>query len=196
MRDFHRRARWNRHNDVEDPRSGRSLDLTSDTQRELLDLFTAVGPNWSPSSHAKFPGVFREQTLQFLLVNRRLRLQGSAYLPRDPLYLVIRNLAELSWVSEEDQVAEVRTLLRTTYESKTEEDLRKECTSQPNFAEWCEKTLNINVRKRSAVKQVNKTQLEDFLIDIELGLFGNQQEEEMRKERRRQRYHWWRGWRY
>lgn len=87
-----------------------------DTQWALVECLSEAGANWHPRNHALFPDSFRERIRTLLLCNLRSRHSGVAYLPKDPLHLVIAITASLEFADEESQLMETRKLLASSYE--------------------------------------------------------------------------------
>ena len=138
-------------------------------RRTLIDVLTKAGANWLPSTHRCFPAAFRIAAFQLLLCNQRWRNMDQIHLRRDPLFLILKMLASMYWMSEDDQVAECKRILLTTYEKWSEAQLFRECeTHGPGFASWCMEKLGVNIRKRGR-KPIAKEKLQEFLVDLELG---------------------------
>ena len=139
-------------------------------RRALVDTLTKAGANWLPSTHHCFPAAFRHAAYQLLLCNQRWRSTNQIYLRRDPLFVVLKTLASMYWMSEEDQVDECKRILLATYENWSEAQLCRECeTHDPRFASWCMEKLGVNTRKRGSRKLIAKEKMQEFLVDLELG---------------------------
>ena len=86
-----------------------------DVQWSLVELLTSFGANWSPQNHLRFPEDFRNRVICLFGCNLQLRVQGQAWLPRDPMRLLLRELASLEYTDDATQLNQTRSLLKSTF---------------------------------------------------------------------------------
>lgn len=138
-------------------------------QLELIDILANAGTNWSPKSHHQFPQSFRKTVFTLLCCNfRQKHSEKSIYLPRDPMGLVIANLARQMYISEEQQCADTVSLLSLSYSNWLDRDLLKEAEKHRLFAVWCAEKWNVNPSKRNYAKSITREMLIELLVHIEM----------------------------
>lgn len=167
--------------------------VSTDVQRDLIDVINSYGANWTRKNHLLFPGDFRRRIFTLLLINRRQRVQGMPWLPRDPLEIVIKMVATDDLCQEDQQILETRSLLATTYHAVTDRELLAMCRGVDStrgvrrrrgqqqqqqtgcktpFKRHCE-AHGFTVRQ----KDLKRDFLVDFLVQNELGLLDDEEEE-------------------
>ena len=146
------------------------LTFRPGVQHSLIDLLSAFGANWSTVTHRTFADDFKSIVFTLLCCNFRLKhSEGSIYLPRDPMGLVIGQLAGLMYASEESQYQDTLQLLSHTYSESSEEELIRECQRrESSFGDWCKKTKGLDISKRGFQKKITREELIEFLVFAEL----------------------------
>ncbi len=69
-------------------------------QRAMVLINEVTPAKWTRENHALFPSDVRDRIITFVLVNRRFRCQKLPWLPRDPLSIVLKLVAEYDVLNE------------------------------------------------------------------------------------------------
>ncbi len=96
-------------------------------QESLVECLNSFGANWNRKTHSFFPRPFRDRIFCFIVINRRFRREGLPWLPRDPLEIVIKMVANYDLVDEDQQIEETKALLSITYEKVSTKELLERC---------------------------------------------------------------------
>ena len=147
----------------------RVMSFQPGRQLELLEVLTTAGTNWTPKSHRLFPDGFRKTVFTLLCCNSRMKYSGdSIYLPRDPMGLVIANLAGMMYASEESQCVDTTLLLSKSYSNWSDRDLLKETQKHRLYDVWCKEKWKVDQRKRNYFKSISRDRLIELLVHIEM----------------------------
>jgi hypothetical protein len=162
-----------------------TLTFKPNVQREMVNLISEYGANWTRLNHHLFPQEFRRRVFAFLLVNRRFRTAEKPWLPRDPLQIIFNMVATSDYCDEEQQLIETKALLTHIYGRETDRDLRHLCNAADTekghksvrqfrdfppdykpFKSFC-KQRKISVK---LAQEQSREFFIEFLVALELGL--------------------------